>query len=175
LAAAARTGRPAVLVDASAEACRWARHNAAANGLADRVEVRHARFAEALRPGERFPLILADPPYVPSAEVARFPEDPVLAIDGGVDGLDLHRDLVAVIAGHLSAGGLALVQARGAPQAAAVAGMAAGHPGLRAGPVRSFGPDRAVIALRARPDARADAAGGQQAAVDHGRDVARSA
>ena len=40
LEAARRSGRPIVLVDASAEACRWAEHNAATNGLRDRVEVR---------------------------------------------------------------------------------------------------------------------------------------
>ena len=32
---------------------------------------------------ERFPLVVADPPWVPRAEVGRYPEDPVLAIDGG--------------------------------------------------------------------------------------------
>ena len=46
---------------------------------------------EVLAPDERFALVIADPPWVPRAETGRFPEDPLLAIDGGDDGLDLAR------------------------------------------------------------------------------------
>jgi methylase of polypeptide subunit release factors len=155
LDAAARTGRDVILVDASADACRWARRNATTNGLADRVEVRHAPLDRALGAGERFPLILADPPYVPTAEVGRYSEDPVPAIDGGPDGLAVHRLVLAVIGRHLAPGGVALVQTRGAAQAGTVGGLAA-SPGLalRPGAVRAFGTDRAVIELR-RPERRA--------------------
>jgi methylase of polypeptide subunit release factors len=148
LDAAARTGRAVVLVDASAEACRWARHNAAENGLAERVEVRNAPVDGALAGGERFPLILADPPYVPTAEVDRHPEDPVDAIDGGPEGMAVHRTVLAVIGAHLAPGGLALVQTRGAAQADAVARLAVSPElALRAGETRTFGDDRAIIEL----------------------------
>jgi release factor glutamine methyltransferase len=149
LEAAARTGRAVVLVDASAEACRWARRNAAANGLADLVEVREAPLDHAVAAGERFPLILADPPYVPTAEVGLHPEDPVTAIDGGPGGLAVHRAVLAVIGRHLAPGGVALLQTRGATQADAVAHLAASPDlALRAGATRTFGPDRAVLELR---------------------------
>ena len=117
LAAAALSGRPAVLVDASAAACTFARANAASAGLADRVDVRHAAMTEALRPAERFPLVLADPPYIPSAHTGVFPEDPLTAIDGGDDGLDLARLCLEVGARHLEAGGHLLVQLRDPEQA----------------------------------------------------------
>ena len=64
-------------------AATYAVENAARAGRADRVEVRVARLEDALRPGELFPLMLADPPYLPSVEVSEWPDDPVTAIDGG--------------------------------------------------------------------------------------------
>jgi len=102
------TGRRLVAVDASPAACRWTRLNAERNGLA--VEVREARLQEALLPGESFPLVVADPPWVPHDEVDRYPEDPVLAIDGGIDGLDLARACVEVAARHLRPDGALLLQ-----------------------------------------------------------------
>src|SRR6478609_465026 len=51
------------------------------SGLGHRVEVRVGRLETSLMPAERFALVLADPPWVPSDAVSRFPEDPVAAID----------------------------------------------------------------------------------------------
>ncbi|MGZ5418450.1 MAG: methyltransferase [Nocardioides sp.] len=117
LAAALLSGRSAVLVDASAPACAFARSNAEAAGLADRVDVRHAPMTEALAVGERFPLVLADPPYIPSGQTGVFPDDPLTAIDGGADGLDLARLCLEVGAQHLDVGGHLLIQLRDAVQA----------------------------------------------------------
>lgn len=113
--------RRLVAVDANPAACRWARDNAEANGLADRVEVREGRLEEAVRPGERFALVVADPPWVPRAEVGRFPEDPVLAIDGGDDGLDVARACLDAAAGALDPGGPLLLQLGTDAQAEALA------------------------------------------------------
>ncbi len=107
--------RTLVAVDASAEACAWARHNARRNGIA--VEVRHGLLHEVLAPEERFALVVADPPWVPHAEIGRFPEDPVLAIDGGDDGLALARTCLEVAARHLLPGGALLLQV-GTPEQA---------------------------------------------------------
>lgn len=117
LAAAAISGRPAVLVDASAPACDFARRNAVTAGLGERVEVRHAPMTEALAPEERFPLVLADPPYIPSPDTGVFPDDPLTAIDGGTDGLALARLCLAVGSAHLLPGGHLLVQLRDVAQA----------------------------------------------------------
>ena len=102
--------RRLVAVDANPDACRWARDNAEANGLGDRVEVRHGMLEEAVGADERFVLVVADPPWVPRADVGRFPEDPVLAIDGGDDGLDVARACLAAAAAALDPGGSLLLQ-----------------------------------------------------------------
>lgn len=133
LAAAALSGRSLVCVDVDAEAVRRTTENARSNGLADRVEVRRARLQEALRDGERFAVVLADPPWVPRAEVGAFPEDPVLAIDGGGDGLGLARDCVAAASGHLDAGASLLLQLGSPDQAARLEHWAADRGWQRAG------------------------------------------
>ena len=66
-----------------------------------------------LRPEERFALVLADPPYIPSTDTGTFPEDPLSAIDGGDDGLDLARLCLSVAATHLAAGREVLLQLLG--------------------------------------------------------------
>lgn len=110
LLAIAASTRRLVAVDADPHACATARHNAAANGLGERVEVRCARLDQAVEPGERFALAVADPPWVPTVEISRFPADPVLAIDGGGDGLDVARACLDVAAGALDHGGSLLLQ-----------------------------------------------------------------
>lgn len=121
LEASTGLARPLVCVDTSPVACAWARHNATAAGLADLVEVRCADLRHGVRPEERFAVVIADPPWVPSAETGRFPEDPSTAIDGGPDGLDVARVCVEVAAGHLLDGGSMLLQLGSADQAAALA------------------------------------------------------
>jgi release factor glutamine methyltransferase len=98
--------RHLVAVDADPVACDYARANAAAAGLADRVEVRHAMLHEALAADERFPVVVADPPWVPSARTTEHPEDPVLAIDGGEDGLAIALGCLEVAAVHLEPDGV---------------------------------------------------------------------
>jgi release factor glutamine methyltransferase len=120
LAAAALTGRALVQVEADPVAAGYAATNAALTGLADQVEVRNGRIDTALATGERFPIILADPPYLPSADVARWPDDPASAIDGGVDGLDLVRVCLQVTRKHMAPGGALLLQVAGETQALAV-------------------------------------------------------
>ncbi|WP_110240049.1 RsmD family RNA methyltransferase [Nocardioides gilvus] len=110
LLAAHLSGRRAVLVDMEPTACHYARLNAETAGLGEFVEVRLARADAALRPDERFACVMVDPPWVPTSEIDRFPEDPRLAIDGGEDGLDVIRDLLHVVAPALLPHGVALVQ-----------------------------------------------------------------
>lgn len=105
--------RHLVAVDASPEACAWARTNASRNGI--EVEVRESDLRDALRDDERFALVIADPPWVPRATVGRFPEDPLTAIDGGDDGLAIARVCIEVIGRHLAPGGVALLQV-GSPE-----------------------------------------------------------
>lgn len=120
-AAARLTGRALVQVDVDSHACSLARANAQHNGLGSRVEVRCAEVTEGVRHGERFPMVLADPPYLASDDAGRDHGDPALAVDGGAEGLDVLRRCVAVAGACLVEGGVILVQARGRSQVEALA------------------------------------------------------
>jgi release factor glutamine methyltransferase len=87
-------------IDISEPALKVASENALRLGLANRV-LFHAGDGFGALPGEaRFDLIVSNPPYVPSAQLATLePEvrdyDPRLALDGGADGLGFYRRLAA--------------------------------------------------------------------------------
>lgn len=104
------TRRRLVAVDLNPAACAFTRSNAEEAGLGGLVEVREGRLEESVDDDERFVLVVADPPWVTSDEVGRFPEDPLLAIDGGVDGLAVARACLDASAGHVVAGGSVLLQ-----------------------------------------------------------------
>ena len=110
LLAATLSGRPLVAVDLNPDAASCARENASRAGIAHLVDVRCADIESALTADETFPLIIADPPWVPHHRIHHFPQDPPLAIDGGEDGLRLARTCVRVIAEHLQPRGAALLQ-----------------------------------------------------------------
>lgn len=136
LLAVAIAPRHLVCVDANPAACEWIRANAAAAGL-DEVEVREGRIDEVLRPDERFAMVIADPPWVPTEETSRFPDDPLLAIDGGVDGLVVAWECVRAAERHLLPGGSAILQVGTRDQADAVR-HATRHGPLRVVEVRGF-------------------------------------
>ena len=122
LLAIAGTSRHLVQVDADKVAADFALTNAArARSRGDEasgwtVEVRHGWLEEALRPGERFTLVIADPPWVLADRTAHHPADPLTAIDGGPDGLEVARSCLEVIGRHLTEDGAALLQLGGADQ-----------------------------------------------------------
>lgn len=66
---------------------------------------------------EVFALVIADPPWVRSAALARHPDDPPAAIDGGADGLAVAHECVEIIDRHLDPEGVALLQLGTARQA----------------------------------------------------------
>lgn len=143
LLAVAGGDRRLVCVDMDPIAAELTLANAAQAGLGDRVEMRLGHLSRVLDPDERFPLIIADPPWVPRSQTRQFPEDPLLAIDGGDDGLSVVRECLAVIDDHLAQDGVALLQLGPGDQVAAVTGLLEGT-GLRAGQVREFG-ERGVL------------------------------
>jgi release factor glutamine methyltransferase len=60
-------------------------------------------------------LLLVNAPYVPTAEVDRMPpearlHEPLIALDGGVDGLDIHRRVAAEASAWLQPGGILLIE-----------------------------------------------------------------
>ena len=110
LALTAPTAHRLVAVDVNPAACAFARRNAEAVGLAEQVEVREGPMDEVLDAGERFALVIADPPWVERARVPLYPEDPAIAIDGGADGLDLAFGCLRLAENHLLEGGSLLLQ-----------------------------------------------------------------
>jgi len=145
-ATAAISGRQVVQIDDAAASCAWALHNAACNGVAATV-VRADIASIPLRAGHSA-LVLADPPYVPSGETSRFPEDPAHAIDGGGDGLDGFRTCLPVAAQLLRHDGMLVLQVWGPEQADAVAALAAsGDTGLEPVEVVVASPTRAILEL----------------------------
>jgi release factor glutamine methyltransferase len=110
LLAISGSDRSLVAVDADPVACDFAQRNARSAGLEGRVEVRNALLEEALAEGELFPVIIADPPWVPSRRTPDNPDDPVFAIDGGADGLTVALACVEVARAHLAPYGVMLLQ-----------------------------------------------------------------
>jgi release factor glutamine methyltransferase len=72
---------------------------------------------DALPPGlrGRVDVLVANAPYVPTAEIATMPleardHEPVRALDGGADGVDLHRRIAAGAPEWLAPGGALLIE-----------------------------------------------------------------
>jgi methylase of polypeptide subunit release factors len=122
LAAAVLSGRDLFQIDDAAASCAWSSHTAGRNQVHADV-VRADLAAIPLRTGCGA-LVLADPPYVTTAETSRFPEDPQHAIDGGDDGLDGFRTCLPAAAHLLQPGGMLVLQVWGPEQADAVAALA---------------------------------------------------
>ncbi len=100
--------------DISADALQTAHSNAADLELADRVGFVACDHAAAL--SGPFDLIVSNPPYICSAEIAGLPtevreHDPRRALDGGADGLDAYRALIPQAARLLAPGGALVVEA----------------------------------------------------------------
>lgn len=150
LAAAVLADRDLVQVEADPTAAAYAVANARRAQRSDRVEVRLSPLDRAIRTGERFPVVIADPPYLRTRDVSRFPEDPRLAIDGGEDGLAIVRGCLAIAAGHLVEGGALVLQVAGQAQADEVAAMATDDPAsaLRLEETRVVDDERALLLLR---------------------------
>jgi release factor glutamine methyltransferase len=95
--------RPAVTgiaIDINADAVAMAKQNAETHGVKKRLDIRQGSWFDPLEPGELFDVILSNPPYIRRAVIGTLaPEvkdhDPRAALDGGEDGLDAYRAIVA--------------------------------------------------------------------------------
>ncbi|MDR2521205.1 MAG: peptide chain release factor N(5)-glutamine methyltransferase [Spirochaetaceae bacterium] len=121
--------------DVSAAALAIARENARA--LALEVRFIHSDLFQHI--DARYHIITANPPYVPAAQLPTLaPEvrrEPRLALDGGADGLDVARSLIAGAPAHLEVGGALLLELS-PPQMPAAASLLerAGFSGVRVFP-----------------------------------------
>ena len=102
--------------DISAAALQIARENAERHGVADKIRFLEGDLFGALgKEGSIFHLVVCNPPYVGKADLAALPPEirswePTAALDGGIDGLDYYRRLVAEAHRHLAVGGHAVLE-----------------------------------------------------------------
>ena len=102
-----------VATDLSGPALATALENAERNFVADRLTFTRSDLFNEVE--GRFDLIVSNPPYIPLADIeALAPEvrdhDPVLALDGGEDGLDIYRRILSSGRAHLNPGGKLLLE-----------------------------------------------------------------
>ncbi|TBW40454.1 peptide chain release factor N(5)-glutamine methyltransferase [Siculibacillus lacustris] len=138
--------------DLSADALATARANAGTHGVAARALMLRGSWAESLALGA-FDVVVSNPPYIETATIAGLDRevrvhDPIRALDGGADGLDAYRAILATAPQRLRPGGLLAVEI-GAGQGTAVTALFASA-GLGAiALVRDLaGRDRVVLGRR---------------------------
>lgn len=117
----------ATLVDYSTDALALAQENVQALGLTDRVQVLHSDWYAAVPAGERFAVIVANPPYLSEreteetlAEVKQY--EPRLALTPGPTGMEAIRKIIQATPTYLTEGGL-LAMETGIAQHEAMAGL----------------------------------------------------
>jgi len=113
-------------IDISADAADVAQGNLRACGLSLRAEIRLGDWTRGIE--GRFDLIVSNPPYIPTADLAGLPRevrefDPWLALDGGIDGLAAYRRILPESTRLLAPGGWLFAEL-GAGQAAKVTALA---------------------------------------------------
>jgi release factor glutamine methyltransferase len=107
-----------VATDISRDALMVAKENAKAAGVIGTIEfVNGSLFAPfyLFREEERFDLILSNPPYVDHSEIQQLPREvrdyePIIALDGGKDGLEIYRSLTTQAPFYLKKGGWLLLE-----------------------------------------------------------------
>jgi len=140
--------------DLSPAALAVAQQNALRHGVGERVVF---LCGDLLAPLEkagapRADLIAANLPYIASGEIPGLPRDvrcyePLLALDGGLDGLDLYRRLAGQSLAYLRQGGHLLMEI-GPRQAAAARALFSGPPWSVSVKKDLAGRDRLVVAER---------------------------
>jgi release factor glutamine methyltransferase len=143
-----------VATDLSADALEVARENHRRNPAATPVAFRQGSAYEPVR-GERFDVIVSNPPYIglderPTLEPEVREWEPGMALFSGADGLEVIRTLVREAPDHLRPGGLLALEI-GAGQGSRVLELVRSVPCLVDPRLRSdlAGRDRIVLAERA--------------------------
>jgi ribosomal protein L3 glutamine methyltransferase len=95
-------------VELSPQAIEVARANIADSGFADRLNLFQGDLFQPVA-SERYDLIITNPPYVDAEAMDELPpefrHEPAMALDGGEDGLDIVRRILAEAPRHLNPGG----------------------------------------------------------------------
>ncbi|MGB3478443.1 MAG: peptide chain release factor N(5)-glutamine methyltransferase [bacterium] len=98
-----------VATDISDKAIRCARENIKEYGLTDRIHLLQCSICNGVN--TRFDLIISNPPYIPSSRLHSLPKsvrdfEPMLAIDGGQDGIQFIKLIIQQTAAYQNPGGI---------------------------------------------------------------------
>ena len=102
--------------DISEKAVTIAVENARKNGLNDKIDFFVGELFSALHENsEKFDMILSNPPYIAGSQIAGLdPEvskfEPLPALDGGADGLDIIRKIIQSAPGFLKQNGILMLE-----------------------------------------------------------------
>ena len=101
-------------IDISAEALAVARENVARYGLENRIDLIEGDLFAPMQGGDRFDLIVCNPPYVTTEAMSLLPpeyrHEPALALAAGEDGMDVVRRILQGARAHLTPKGLLAVE-----------------------------------------------------------------
>ncbi len=115
-------------VDTSADALDLARDNAVGHGVGDRITFQGSDLLPPASTSEPWDIVVANLPYIRSDALETLPVatsfEPVVALDGGPDGLGVIAGLLERLATGLAADGVALLEI-GADQGDAIVALAA--------------------------------------------------
>ena len=106
-------GAEVTLTDVSEEALAIARENADTNKA--EVRIIKSDMFKGLDPDDKYTMIVSNPPYIPASEIEGLePEvrdhDPLMALDGGDDGLDFYRIIAEQAPDHMKPGAWLLLE-----------------------------------------------------------------
>jgi release factor glutamine methyltransferase len=102
-----------IATDISPAALSIAARNAERHGVGDRVEFRQTSLLDGVTGPAA--LVVSNPPYIPSGDISGLPPEvrvwePLQALDGGPDGLDIVRALLAAAPRVLAPGGWLIME-----------------------------------------------------------------
>lgn len=91
------TNAKIVATDISLKAIEIAKQNAKFNGVKSKIEFIESNLFAKLK-NKKFDIIVSNPPYIPTNEIKTLPKDvqyePIIALDGGIDGLDFYKKII---------------------------------------------------------------------------------
>ena len=113
IAVAKKSGAKVVASDISPKALDVAKKNIEKHELTGNVELVESDLFEKI--DGKFDVVISNPPYIPTKEIETLDKevkdfDPIIALDGGEDGLDVYRKIAKDIDAHLNDKGVVLME-----------------------------------------------------------------